>query len=82
MLPIKMSDTEISSENHVYHKRRKFSSSTCNDLKGGLQAVINPKDILSVSDIESELAITYALKCDQQDSPQQPEFGEVVYHRP
>lgn len=82
MLPIKMSDTEISSENHIYHKLRKFSSSICNDLKGGLQAVINPKDILLVSDIEGELAIAYALKCDQEDSPQQSEFGEAVYHRP
>ncbi|GBN53167.1 hypothetical protein AVEN_133830-1 [Araneus ventricosus] len=52
------------------------------DLKQQLVCQDSPKDVLSDSGLEIELAIPFAPNCDPQDSPQQPQFSEAVHYHP
>ncbi|GBM58797.1 hypothetical protein AVEN_44466-1 [Araneus ventricosus] len=83
MLSIKLSGTEIGSEDQTQSKP---CSSSSNDLGGDLKQQLvcqdSPKDVLSDSGLEIELAIEFAPNRDPQDSPQQPQLGEVVHYHP
>ncbi|GFU23665.1 uncharacterized protein TNCV_2340721 [Trichonephila clavipes] len=72
MLFIKLSDTGIGSEDQTQSKPC-FSS--CNDLGGGFKAATSakdsPKDVLSDSGLEIELAIPFVPNRDPPDTPQQ-----------
>ncbi|GFU09998.1 uncharacterized protein TNCV_1797021 [Trichonephila clavipes] len=83
MLFIKLSDTGIGSE---YQTQSKPCFSSCNDLGGGFKAATSlqdsPKDVLSDSGLEIELAIPFVPNRDPPDTPQQSELGEVVHYHP
>ncbi|GFV61444.1 uncharacterized protein TNCV_2937861 [Trichonephila clavipes] len=84
MLFIKLSDTGIGSEDQTQSKPC-FSS--CNDLGGGFKAATSlprdsPKDVLSDSGLEIELAIPFVPNRDPPDTPQQSQLGEVVHYHP
>ncbi|GFW46492.1 uncharacterized protein TNCV_4811791 [Trichonephila clavipes] len=71
MLFIKLSDTGIGSEDQTQSKPC-FSS--CNDLGGSWQQPLcqdSPKDVLSDSGLEIELAIPFVPNRDPPDTPQQ-----------
>ncbi|GFU77184.1 uncharacterized protein TNCV_5109011, partial [Trichonephila clavipes] len=78
-----LSDTGIGSEDQTQSKPC-FSS--CNDLGGGFKAATlcqdSPKDVLSDSGHEIELAIPFVPNRDPPDTPQQSELGEVVHYHP
>ncbi|GBM33996.1 hypothetical protein AVEN_166429-1 [Araneus ventricosus] len=52
------------------------------DLKQQLVCQDSPKDVLSDSGLEIELAIPFAPNRVPQDSPQQPQLGEVMHYHP
>ncbi|GFU87167.1 uncharacterized protein TNCV_3962951 [Trichonephila clavipes] len=83
MLFIKLSDTGIGSEDQTQSKPC-FSS--CNDLEEDLKqqplCQDSPKDVLSDSGLEIELAIPFVPNRDPPDTPQQSELGEVVHYHP
>ncbi|GFW39802.1 uncharacterized protein TNCV_2419681 [Trichonephila clavipes] len=55
-------------------------------LEGGFKAATlcqdSPKDVLSDSGLEIELAIPFVPNRDPPDTPQQSELGEVVHYHP
>ncbi|GFV76656.1 uncharacterized protein TNCV_4728761 [Trichonephila clavipes] len=83
MLFIKLSDTGIGREDQTQSEPC-FSS--CNDLGGGFKAATlcqdSPKDVLSDSGLEIELAIPFVPNRDHPDTLQQSELGEVVHYHP
>ncbi|GFW97486.1 uncharacterized protein TNCV_4991621 [Trichonephila clavipes] len=52
------------------------------DLKQQTLCQDSPKDVLSDSGLEIELAIPFVPNRDPPDTPQQSEFGEVVHYHP
>ncbi|GFW17895.1 uncharacterized protein TNCV_1134951 [Trichonephila clavipes] len=60
--------------------------SSCNDLEEDLKQQPlfqdSPKDVLSDSGLEIELAIPFVPNRDPPDTPQQSELGEVVHYHP
>ncbi|GFY22206.1 uncharacterized protein TNCV_3298491 [Trichonephila clavipes] len=80
----KLSYTGIGSEDQTQSKPC-FSS--CNelggeDLKQQPLCQDGPKDVLSDSGLEIELAIPFVPNRDPPDTPQQSELGEVVHYHP
>ncbi|GFV74414.1 uncharacterized protein TNCV_5128561 [Trichonephila clavipes] len=52
------------------------------DLKQQPLCQVSPKDVLSDSGLEIELAIPFVPNRDPPDTPQQSELGEVVHYHP
>ncbi|GFV61400.1 uncharacterized protein TNCV_446161 [Trichonephila clavipes] len=85
MLFIKLSDTGIGSLK-TRHRVRLFVSAHVTTLEEDLKqqplCQDSPKDVLSDSGLEIELAIPFVPNRDPPDTPQQSELGEVVHYHP
>ncbi|GFW45847.1 uncharacterized protein TNCV_4495671 [Trichonephila clavipes] len=81
MPSIKLSDTEMGSEDQV---RSKPCSSSCNNPGGRLKVVTKAvcQNCLKVSDsgMEMELVIPFAPHRNPKDRAQQSQFDEVVHY--
>ncbi|GFX91737.1 uncharacterized protein TNCV_3529361 [Trichonephila clavipes] len=83
MLFIKLSDTGIGSEDQTQSKPCFSSLATLEeDLKQQPLCQDSPKDVLSDSGLEIELAFPFVPNRDPPDTPQQSELGEVVHYHP
>ncbi|GFV83830.1 uncharacterized protein TNCV_387381 [Trichonephila clavipes] len=83
MLFIKLSDTGI--EAKTSHRVSLVSAHVTTleeDLKQQPLCQDSPKDVLSDSGLEIELAIPFVPNRDPPDTPQQSELGEVVHYHP
>ncbi|GFU10865.1 uncharacterized protein TNCV_3278791 [Trichonephila clavipes] len=64
---------------HSAHVRSSFLEE---DLKQQPLCQDSPKDVLSDSGLEIELAIPFVPNRDPPDTPQQSELGEVMHYHP
>ncbi|GFU95155.1 hypothetical protein TNCV_4139391 [Trichonephila clavipes] len=63
-------------------KRRPDTISLVSFTGGGFICQDSPKDVLSDSGLEIELAIPFVPNRDPPDTPQQSELGEVLHYHP
>ncbi|GFT53017.1 uncharacterized protein TNCV_2631431 [Trichonephila clavipes] len=84
MLFIKLSDTGIGREDPRHRVSLVSAHVTTleEDLKQQPLCQDSPKDVLSDSGLEIELAIPFVPNRDPSDTPQQSELGEVVHYHP